>query len=87
MPGPHEWWKVIFLKAHVCQHRAAALPADHGRFGGTSKCIWAMAELPAVLDTVWEGVWPDRSYILSAWRSHVFGALGVVITTAARMWP
>lgn len=81
--------RLSFWRAHICQHWAAALPADHRRFGtsSSSKCIWAAAELPAVLDAVWEGVWPDRSYILSAWRSHAFGALGVVIPTAAKMWP
>lgn len=73
VPGPHQWWKVIFLKGCVCQHGAASLLACHRRFGssGSSKCIQATAELPAVLDAVWCGVWLNRSYILSAWRSQI----------------
>lgn len=52
--------RLSFYMAHVCQHRAAALLADHGRFDilGFSKCTWAGAELPALMDAVWEGAWP-----------------------------
>jgi len=69
-------------------NRATALLADRGRLGssGSSKRVWAVAELPAVPDRVWEGVWPGRLCILSAWRSHAFSALGVAVAAVARMW-
>lgn len=72
LPTPQEWWKIIFLKGSNPPTHSCCSASRSGE-------IWSVAELPAVLDTVWEDVWSYRSYI-SSWllRSHVFGALGAV---------
>lgn len=51
---------------------APALPADQGRFGASSKCVWSVAELPAVLNTVWEMFGPTDLASSHGFRGTIF---------------